>query len=685
MDEIIKRQKLELATLRLFKALPINPSIVSKADSEIDKKTILYGFICSPDIKAQYPIEDVLIGIIKDLYGISAEKLNASFHKSWVKVKDTPMEQLVVEQIAHYLTTYGKEYPVEYLEEKEVQWGVDNLAEKVGNLPDIDAGKVLSRDPDYVYIPKEALDIPELKGDLKLIVIKGYTKEELKVKLMKLLNSGIALSEDTIADLVAVSDYVGVLEEDLASIKNKEVKVIMYDKLKKVPANPLEFLRFAIYKTTGKTLIIKNKALIEAIKANEKKESVVELFIEYGIQNGLEKLAEIFYRFKPLFLAFKSLELRSTINKIRKLAVEHHRPMPEDYLNNVTAIIKNNEIIKLGDLFDRLDKANIFRKARLAYALKFRTNPEVDSILYKIRNGKGYATNFEFNQIEAAKNVLDTVIDSIIKDIEPQVKDKKIFIPKNITYTLPATEKQFTGNFPSGTYVSMPSDMIFGIHWENLDNKPPKKIADSWGYYDGGRVDLDLSVISVNLKIGWDSVYRYGDGDIMFSGDMTDARKPKGATELFYVKRNEKVALILMVNYYNYGEGMEVPFKIMVAHEKAENFRKNYMADPNNVLAVSNSKINQKQKILGLAVVSPEQCKFYFTESYMGSTISARRTEFVEQSRKFLFNYYDNAISLNEILEKAGAKMIEDASEADIDLSPEALEKDTILNLLIKE
>ena len=122
-------------------------------------------------------------------------------------------------------------------------WKVDNLGKKVSSLEDLDVDKI--RDKDYIYIPKEALNIPEIDIDeIKLVVVKGYTKQELKDKLMKLLNSGIALKEDTINDVVDVALFVDIDEKDIEVIKNKEVRVILYDHLNMIPENPVEFLRF---------------------------------------------------------------------------------------------------------------------------------------------------------------------------------------------------------------------------------------------------------------------------------------------------------------------------------------------------------------------------------------------------------------------------------------------------------
>ena len=670
------------ATIRLFKAVPIVTNH-KRTIKDLLKRTIPRGYIFSPEVVCNYSDRDELsdydelIQLVEEVYGITAESLNSSFHKSWAKIKNTSQEELMVEQLAHYLTTYGKEAPGNYLIEKEEQFGVPHLAEKIIELEDFESGKI--KYEDYVYIPKEVLNIPDLDMDsIGLVIIKGYTKVELKEKLLSLLFSGIALAEDTIKDVVEVAKFVELNESEIKNIRNKEVKVALYDQLGLVPQNPIEFLRYVVFKATGDTLLIKNKALIEKIKESKTKTPSVtfSLFHKYcnsSIDGGLPNLAEIFYRFKPIFLALKhdSPKMAGVINKIRKLAVKYHKPMPEDLLNTVTSRLKHGNPI--GDsIFRReLERVNVFRKIRLAYALKFRTK-DVDSILYKIRNGKGYATDFSFEEKDSAKKTLSIVLDSIIEDVKKNVKGKRIYIPDYIHYSLPATEKQFTGNFPSGTYVVVPKDIIFGINWHNVPGKS---------------VDLDLSVLSPSEgKIGWDSDYKTGTGSIMFSGDITDARKADGATELFYVKRQKKEALILYVNYYNFSAEHEVPFKIVVAQEKPVNWKQNYMIDPNNLVAVSNSKINQKEKVLGLLVTTFDECRFYFAEIYVGNAITSSNTKLAEHSRKYLFNFYENTIGLRDILGRAGAVIVieenESADNIDIDLSPEALEKDTILNLL---
>ena len=358
------------ATIKLFRAVPIKTRD-SKFDYELVKKTARLGFIFSPVVVANYSNYDELIRIVEKVVGLSSNQMNSSFHKSWAKIKEADLEQLVVGQIAHYLTTYGKEHPELYLFEKEIQWGVSDLADKVSNLEDIEIGRV--QDADYVYIPNEVLDIPGLDMDvIKLVVIKGYTKDELKVKLLLLLESGIALEEETIQAVLEVAMFAGIDDIDVERIKNKEVKVALYDFLGLFPENPVEFLRYVIFKSTGQTLLIKSPELIQSLR-NSNNLNIVKLFNDYEKKYGLEKLAEIFYRFRPLFLSLRTNgRMKTVVNRIRKLALKYHKPLPEDFLNSITAKIKNGERVSEVKLEEELSRVSIFRKIRLLSALQYR-------------------------------------------------------------------------------------------------------------------------------------------------------------------------------------------------------------------------------------------------------------------------------------------------------------------------
>ncbi|MGW5074059.1 hypothetical protein [Rhodococcus sp. NPDC004095] len=613
----------------------LRPDFPEKND-ELTKQTLAKGFVFAPEVLHAHRDARNLVDLVNQAYGRSSEELNATFHKSFAKVREASIQQLAFEQMIHYLTTYGAEAAGVYSEQS-------------------------------VFIPGEALEAPELKDGLRLVVIRGLTKDELKAELMKLLGSGIALGQQTLDDALDVAQFVKLSVDDIEEIRNKEIKAALYDHFGVLPDKPVEFLRYVVYRATEKSLLIKNRELIDEIKARRNTD-ISKYFDLYEEEYGLQRLAEIFYRYKPIFLAFRTNpKLKKTINRIRRLAVANHRPMEEDLLNTLTARLQKRETPDLDKLNAALQDATIFRKIRLAYALKFRTT-EADSILYRVRNGKSFATDFSFDNQQGAQIIYEKVLASIINDISTNVEGKKIFIPKGLKYGLPATEKQFTGNLPTGTFVEVAEDMVVGVHWENLPNY---------------RVDLDLSISNAGGKVGWDGAYRDSQNGVYFSGDVTDAPKPKGATEVFHIGGQARGSWLMNLNYYNFSDD-EVPFKIVVAHDERSAVEKNYTIDPNKIVALSNSSIDVRQKTLGVIVADEKCTKFYFAEAEFQRGISARHTVAAEQARQYLLNYYTDSIVLNDVLVAAGAVLVDQVAEADIDLSPEAVDKTSILALLEK-
>ena len=622
------------STLRLFKALPIESKVEVDKDrtAELMEQTIPLGFVFEPVFSSRNFTH--IIKEVNDLYGRNPEELNSSFHKSFSKVRDASISQLAFEQVTHYLTTYG--------------------AEMVGVY-----------NQDSVYIPHERLDIPQLKEDIRLVVIHGLTKEELKVKLLELLSSGIALSEQSVKDAIDIAQYTGMDAKEIELITNKEVKSALYDYFDIVPQNPVEFLRYVVYRSTDKTLLIKNKELIKLLNQGTNS-GLVKYFNTYEKLYGLEKLAEIFYRFKPIFLAMRTnSSLKRSINKIRRLAKTHHKPMPEDLLNSITYRLETHNAPDADTFRKAMADTNVFRKIRLAYALKFRTT-DSESIVYKVRNGKSFAKEFSFENKHGAEIMYKTVLKYILEDIRPNVEGKSFFIPEGLTYALPASEKQFTGDIPSGSFVELKEDMVVGVHWLNT----------------GKRVDLDLSLTNLQSKIGWDSLYRNKSREILFSGDVTDAPEPKGASELFYIGTSDNTSWLLSLNYYNHRLGDECPFKLFVAQSSPENINKNYMVDTNKIIAASNSSLDKKQTLLGIVKTSEQSKRFYFVQTGLKQCVSYHNSEYSDYTRKFFLDYYTNTVTLNEILELAGAKVVNEMTEGVIDLSPEAVDRTTFINLL---
>lgn len=636
------------ATLRLFNAIPVGfdqdkGTGKSKADSKRDSdrncnreakqdhaafldRCIRHGYVLDPAINPTSAMLDDIEAVI----GISGEKANAAFHKSWKVIQESSIESLVIQQIIHYMTTYGFEALGIYRE-------------------------------DAVYIPNEVLEIPEPIDSLPLIVVKAINQDELLAGIQR-LGSGIALAEQTLNDIMSVVEQGDFDSSFSHDIKNRELKTRLHDHYGIVPSEPTAFLRHLVSKLTDESLLIKNAAMIEKIKSANGK------FLDVLLKDAPSDLASIFLRYKPLFLAMKSISHNKRFfNVLRKQARTAHQPLPTDYLNDVTAQIKRGALDQ-DYLKKRIGKAPIFRKIRLAYALQHRLHAD-DATVFRIRNGRGWATSFQWstNLLAPTQAALDTVLASIADAIRPNVEGRTIYIPQHIHYALPATEKQFTGHLPSGTSVSVPNDMIVGIHWKNTNH----------------RVDLDLSVVRKSGKIGWDAQYRSDSCDVLFSGDVTDAPGPKGASELFYLKQAQDEPAILMANYFNHQKDSPVPTKLLVTHESPKNFENNYMVDVNNIVASANLNVTRKQNVLGLIANVENEMRFYFANISIGNSISSGENEVAKQTRKYLVSQMVQSLDFRNVLRDAGATIVAEKPEGDhVDLSPESLNKSTIIDLI---
>lgn len=615
------------ATLRLFNAIQTEDKTRTLPQASVWTRMLRNGYIVDPTISTT----EMMLDTIEEVVGISGEKANASFHKSWGVIKDSPMEQLVIQQIIHYITTYGFEALGIYSQSS-------------------------------IYIPQEVLELPSSEG-LNFVVIKALTAQEILEGILR-LGSGVALSQQTLDDVMTIVKANRYDSSFVQKIANRELRASLEDFYGIVPTEPEAFLRYLVYKLTGETLLIKNRYLIEKLRLVDGNQ-LAEL-----LKKAPDDLASIFFRYKPLFLAMKKNSNQKTFfNQLRKKANRLHKPLPVDYLNSITAQIKGDGV-DMVTLKNRLASASIFRKIRLAYALSYRLNP-ADSIVYRVRNGRAWATEFEWpdSRKVATAGVFSAVVNSIVDDIRENVQGKTIYIPAQIHYAVPATEKQFTGNFPVGSYISVPEDMVMGIHW--VDPAAHR------------RVDLDLSVIGISGKVGWDAWYRTESRDVMFSGDMTAAPPPNGASELFYFGASQAEPTIIVVNYYNHWKGDEIDCKLVVAQDKVTNFSRNYMIDVNKIVASANMHLDKKQTVLGLIVGVAGENRVYLASAGAGDSITVSKNKVTDQTRKFFLSSLVNSLKLREVLELAGANVVSEVPDGEyIDLSPEKLDKTTILDLI---
>lgn len=485
-----------------------------------------------------------------------------------------------------------------------------------------------------------------------------------------------------------------------------------------MPKNPDDFLRYMLFKLTGNTLKIQSVDMIYQVRRSDKNKALKMLESYLTDDNYYKKLSSIFLRNKQLFLALKvkkedveyygaKVKINKIINKLRKLSVYNHKPLPKNILDNLT----NKDIsVNYDDLVKELDKITIFREMRILNGIRYRLFGN-DNIVYRIRNGKSYVSTLPgktFEYINKLTGLYKFIMNHLISRLSDKVKGKTIYIPKNVVYTAPTSEKQFFGDIPEGSYIEVPrnDNIVYGVHWKNIkDGKPIRRFYGEEILPQGEeRVDLDLKQMNKSDVFGWDASYRSSKSDILFSGDITNAELPAGATELFYVGQNVgNVAFLVTLNMYT-NNSQDVPFEFVIANatHRSENVSR-YALDPNNILYKMDAIIKnmERQKTLGLITIS-DTIRFYFNEFSLGNSVAtSRRDDITMGAFDYLNTYGKTQLKLNELLKDSGAIIVNeptiktkviknvDGNEiseiidtpVDLDLSLESITKDTIIDL----
>ena len=578
-----------MKTLKLFNAVVAKPSTDQPFVSSNGYVIMPNALWAKPEIEKFWQAEK-----------LSGNDLNKTFHKSWEKVITSSREELLIEQIRHYMSTYGT--------------GMEG----------------------QIYIPDEVLEVPDVKVSFK--VFKGYEKEELIEKSLNMFKSGIALTTETIDDLleVLVSDLDYSFTGDEV-IKNREAVIKIADTYGVIPKDTMEFFRYIIYRMTGDTLIIKNKASVAAIKASSfNPVPQMKAF-------GLEKLSEIFNRFKPLFLAMKPKHAK-TINRISKLSKTYHKPLVSNPLNSVTSVLLED-----GDLH-WLDNATPFALFKAMTACYTRLSGQ-SAFVYRIRNGRSWTKENPSVDTDLAEKNFSTLVEYVKTRFD--MEGKKFFFPEDIHFALPTSEKMFVGNFPTGTKF-FGENMAAGIYWKN-----------SWGAHDH-----DLSGMNIGGKVGWNSDYTQS-GNLTYSGDITNA--PNGAVEYLHARSGLSSPTLVLNNVY--GGDPTSGYKIIVG--RGSDVSRQYMMDPNNLLAEVKTASVQRQTVIGMLLPEGEQQAFVLLNFGSGNANVGGYSKMAQLSTQALFEQWRTPLSFNYLIGLLGGEEVEDPAEADYDFSLDSLEKDS--------
>lgn len=649
------------SVLRLFKGV-----MVREGDTIIDipnEKALKQGVFISNG----FP-EVVIDEAIKQ-YGRNGEEANQTFHKSLFKVATEDIINLYYEQLLNYFTTYG--------------------AEELGVY-----------DADNVFVPKEKLNVPELNNDIELVVIKPITESELRERIKDMITINLALSKQTVKDIVLLSDYIDIKEYSnddnyFCDIKNKEVKSALCGKLGILPKRGDEFLRYFLAKLCDRTLLIKDPETIRHIEFIET-EQELELLNRYKEQYGLIPLAKVFNRYKKLFVAMKRhpkngiysyyskndinkmKEVNNIINTISKLSKEYHEPMiPNDinnfinWLNKVYTKPNFENIVR-----NKLENVGVFTAIKLANYLENTYYNNLKYSLYKIRNGKIYIEDkvkehyLPMYYITLVKNIINEFINE-------NIKGKTVYIPENIDYKLPQSEKQYVGNIPFGTKITVKKQsLLIGIHWCNFVDKAKTE----------HRVDLDLHLSSNKYDIGWNTGYRNEDSLVLYTGDNTNAPLPLGASEFMYIDNDVKdTTFNLKINNYTRDIG-PIPYEIIigVADKNEQNkYDRNYIIDPSNIIMriPMEMELGKAEQVIGVVDVKDDEVSLIFTDLVVSDSRVSSNKEFERKVREYIKQQSNSQLSLRTILRDVGA-YLEDTNKTFIEV-PYVLDED--LQLITQE
>lgn len=585
-----------------------------------------------------YEIDKNTRKIAQRLFATTNAMWSNTFHKSLEKVAEAPMEELVAEQLTHYFSTYGLE-----------AFGLKAIP----------------------YIPPEALNL-----DLDVSVNKrGFTVIKVVDELTAIqyidnyFKTTLAPNKMFVEDVIKLLRYTTLEPEEIASF---ELKCAQYNRIGLVPTDGTTFLRFLVYETINSTILIKNSETINRIKGEVM--NFPNLY-KYFDSANLTKCAEVFYRFKPLFLAFKSYPYcASYINKIRRLAVKYHKPLGDINVQNVSKLFAED---RFDDAVLAIEKAANRQLIKLYdYFKDVSSSDDKTTALYTIRNGKSYFnTEVEPKSKIETKSALAVVWAEICRRFRGTLKGKTFFIPSYINYAVPYTEKQFIGIIPYGTKITCPAEKAFTV-------------AIAWENYKGNRCDLDLHLSGLKGSFGWNSSYRGDENEILYSGDMTDATN--GASEAFYFDPKGDKYIVSANNYTGHDD---MPFKFFLTDKAFDHVFANYHWDrpttpPVDVADALFAPIELTFKDTYNMNVGffNENREFVFYGGELGGSIVPKH-EMLADAIDTVVSRATNMMSIRELLLMAGARIIDETAENReeidyIDLSPASINFTSLLEIV---
>lgn len=548
-------------------------------------------------------------------YGYNNETFNSTLIESFAAVANMSREEFYLTQILHYLTTYGTNFTTPFV---------------VGAR---------------TFTPEET-------KALKITIIRAESASRSLERINELFATTVAPKAQNIHYYRALASLATIAPEE---VKSRELMIMMCAERDIKPSDPETLFRYLVYCATKETLIIKNKDLISTIKHAAARNNI-EL-INSLTEDEMKALASIFYRYKPLFLAFKTPETASVINKIRRLAVKYHKPQSAHTIKNFVNL-------------DLKEQVAIIARATNRELIKLYNALAVPSgtRLFQIRNGKIWVREEEHSSIDLFDKIC--AASAIGIELRKRLKNYRgmtVYIPRGISYAVPYSEKQFSGVIPWGTAIGATDKenaFTIGVHWVN----------DS----DESGCDLDLHAHTPTRHFGWNSNYMsFGDGEIIYSGDMTNAPAPKGAAESFYIN-NVNEPVILTLNAFKAKSNKQ--FQFFMTEGEDDEMRERATFDASKLISAPLPLAFADKNSLSLGIFNNKTFYIYGGNVAEGAVPSRDYPKFIEallnrMSSTYRFEALASALKINIVHEVPKDTPF-------LDLSPEALTVNTLLDFV---
>lgn len=636
--------------VRLFKAIP-REMVMNLGCGANWKECFEQGFLVINDHgDIMSDISNDAYCIIHAVFGKNAVQFNNTFYQDFRTVRDMTNLERVLDQIMHYMSTYGRE------------------------MVGLEARPYIPvRDFDFEGIPGMNISVDQI---LVIQMVDDKVLGDMVDHMVKTVKAPNAMMRTGFQYLWP---YMSVTDKDIQSF---ELKCVYYDESGRVPSQNIDFLRYMVYKTTGRPMLIKDRTTIEIIKRTTPDYKLIGLWQECDINS----MAEIFYRYKPLFLAFKHMgtvsrwdgrertqanpNMARVINRIRRAAVEHHKPLNEASIQNMIQMyLQNKSVAHLVAKASNRDLVKIINS--LLNSL------EVDQPrVFNIRNGKAYVADGVTKlpkELRKRSEMMTYIYDQLVARMGDKYENVVFVMPEHIEYTVPTSEKQMVYTYPWGTRIQVPGEggYTMGMHWFDQHDQ---------------RVDLDLHMNGLNgAHIGWNAGYY--NSEATYSGDMTGAPLPNGAAEAieFCTRDND---YNMTINKFSGPDNVDFKLFVSKGHVGNMGYKFTYHPEDDLIPTIPMQFMGLDGNAMNVGIVHKGDFYFYGGRITSGIVPAQNYNQFIQGvSAKIT-----SMLLMKEFLEDCGATVMTQAPDsamnqegeemAVIDLSPEAIIPTTLFEVI---